>query len=162
METIVFKIGAAVAKAILKLWLKDSAIARAVGLGLADVLEKKVSDIRAQRRAKRPFEAIGDRIAESLLPLFEHSNLEENDKEAVGLAVAGTLEDAQITPALLARQNLDPVELDKHFWQTRPDATRDFSEAATEFYQYSAWLFGLLLGRLETVQKPIDVAKAYD
>ena len=103
MEIIVFKIGAAVSKAILKLWLKDSAIAKAVGLGLADVLEKKVSDIRAQRRAKRQFEAIGDRIAESLLPLFEHANLEENDKEAVGLAVAGTLDDAQITPALLAR-----------------------------------------------------------
>ena len=41
METILIKIGAAVTKAILKLWLKDSAIAKAVGLGLADVLEKK-------------------------------------------------------------------------------------------------------------------------
>ena len=36
METIVFKIGAAIAKGILKLWLKDAGIAKDVSLSLVD------------------------------------------------------------------------------------------------------------------------------
>ena len=87
METVVFTIGAAIAKAILKFWLKDAGIAKDVSLSLVDVLDTKVSDIRAKRRAKRQFEAIGDQVAESLLPLFERAGLTDNGKEAVGLAV---------------------------------------------------------------------------
>ena len=71
------------------------------------------------------------------MPLFqsEGASLTENGQDAVALAVAETLDKAQIDPKLLAQQNLEPTILTRHLIDGRPEATRDFSEAETEFYR---------------------------
>jgi len=134
IETLALTLGPAIAKAILKSWLKDSDIALDTTSSLVDFLTSKTKDVIAQQRGRRQFEEIGERAAESLLPLFEEARLEESDRVAVALAVAETLDKAQIDPELLAQRDLDPSELGQYLLDSRPEATRDFSEAETALY----------------------------
>src|ERR1043165_1331435 len=100
-------LGPAVAKAILRVWLKDNSVLQDVSSSLVDLLKNKGLDVQAQQRGKRQFEEIGEKVAESLLPLFEESGIPEDDKEAVAIAVAETISKAKIDAAVLAEKNLD-------------------------------------------------------
>ena len=88
LETLALAVGPAVAKNILKFWLGDQEIARSIGGELIDLLKSKVPDILAQQRGKRQFEAIGEKIAENLQPLFEDTPLTEERRDAVAKAVS--------------------------------------------------------------------------
>jgi len=136
-EAVTIEVGAAVAKSILKLWLKDSDLGNDISSSLIDLFKAKTSDKLAQRRGERQFEVIGERVGESLLPLFEseRAHLDEGGRIAVAEAVAETLNQAKLSAELLAERNLQPVQLARHVLALRPDATRDFSAAETAFYQ---------------------------
>ena len=59
-----------------------------------DLIKSKTADVMAQRRASRQFEEVGEKVAESLLPVFEMEgppHLDESSCAAVALAVAETL-----------------------------------------------------------------------
>src|SRR5687767_14637736 len=110
-EIVIFTVGPAIAKGILKIWLKDQKIAAEIGSALIDLLKQKTKDEIAQQKGRRQFEEIGEKIAESLLILFESegTNLTEGGKVSVALMVAETLDKSAITPALLAERNLEPT-----------------------------------------------------
>jgi hypothetical protein len=135
VETLALTVGPTIAKAILKSWLKDSDIALNTTSSLVDLLTSKTKDKIAQQRGRRQFEEIGEKVAESLLPLFEEAHLEESGRVAVALAVAETLDKTPIDPELLAKRDLDPAELERYLLDSRPDATRDFFEAETALYR---------------------------
>jgi hypothetical protein len=71
IETLTLQVGPAIAKAILKVWLKDRRLAADIASSLVDLIKSKTADVIAQRRASRQFEEIGERVAESLLPVCE-------------------------------------------------------------------------------------------
>jgi len=137
IETLVLETGPAIAKAILKMWLKDAGIAADTASAFVDILRSKTKDIVAQQRAKRQFEEIGEKVAESLLPLFqiEGKSLDDAGRSAVALAVAQTLNDAPITPEFLLKRDLEPTELAKHFEHFAPDSNRFFSEAEAALHK---------------------------
>jgi hypothetical protein len=139
VEAVATVLGPAIAKAILKKWLRDSALASDVSSSLIDLIKAKTSDFLTQTRTARQFEAIGERVAESLLTVFEAegANISENGRTAVALAVADTLNKAGIDPALLAENNLEPRLLADYLFTSNPRATRDFSEAETALYERS-------------------------
>jgi hypothetical protein len=136
-ELITIELGTAIAKSILKLWLKDSTLAQDTSSSLVDIFKAWTSDKVAQRRGERQFETIGEKVAESLLPLFEieGARLDENGRNAVALAVVEAFNRAKLTNELLAERNLEPIMLAKHIVTTNPGATRDFSMAETAFYE---------------------------
>ena len=135
-ETLALTVGPAIAKAILKLWLKDQSVAEAAATSLVDLLATKTKDTFAKQSGKREFEAIGEQVAQGLLHLFEMEsvNIDDGGKVAVAEALASTIEKAGISAPLLVKQKLDPKELYDHLKNTVPDATRDFSEAETILY----------------------------
>jgi hypothetical protein len=137
LETLTLQVGPAIAKAILKKWLKDSPIAEGTASSLVDIFKTKTADVIAQQRGRRQFEAIGERVAESLLPVFaiEGANLDEGSRNAVALAVAQVLDKSHIDPALLAEKDLEPTRLAQDLMASAPSATRDFSAAETALYQ---------------------------
>ena len=137
IDILTLQVGAAISKGILKHWLKDSTFLADASANLVDVLKIVTTDVIAQQKGRRQFEEIGESVAQSLMPLFqsEGASLTENGQDAVALAVAETLDKAQIDPKLLAQQNLEPTILTRHLIDGRPEATRDFSEAETEFYR---------------------------
>ena len=135
LENITITIGMAITKTILKLWLKDSMIAQDVSLSIVSILSKKISKLHTRRSAERQLSELSDQISLKLLPLFKRANLREETREIIGLSVVKTIDNAKITSKLLVTQNLDPSQLEKHFQIMSPDATRDFNEVETSFYE---------------------------
>src|SRR5258708_24152968 len=107
------EVGAAIAKSILKLWIKNTDLGNDISSGLIDLLKSKTSDVFAQRKGERQFAEIGDKLGEALLPLFEieGARLEENDRTAVALAVAETFNKSKLSSSLLTQHNLEPTQL---------------------------------------------------
>ena len=136
IESLTLIVGPALAKAVLRLWLRDHGLSSDLGTSLIDLLKVKCSDAIAQHRGQRQFEVIGEKIAESLLPVFENeaAKLNENSRKAVALMVAETLNRAGISSTLLLERNLDPVVLSQYLLDSNKTATRDFSEAESELY----------------------------
>src|SRR2546426_3187816 len=137
LEAAALEVGAAIAKSILKFWVKDLAFGEDVSSGLIDLLKTKTSDLFAQRKGERQFETIGDKVGESLLPIFqtEGARLDEGERTAVALAVAETFNTAKISSELLAERNLQPAQLAHYLLSVRSMTPYHFSEAATELYQ---------------------------
>jgi hypothetical protein len=135
-EILAVAVGSAVAKAILKVWLKDTPLASEVSTSLVDVLKRHTDDLLGQRRGEREFAAIGERVAESVLPIFEMEgrNLEEGSKEAVAIAVAGAIEKTSITPDLLASINIDASMLAKSILSNRPPESGLLSERESALF----------------------------
>src|SRR5437868_4118328 len=112
VEFVTVTLGAAAAKAILKIWLKDTPGASEIGSGLVDVLKRHTSDLLAQSRGDREFSAIGERVAVSVLPVFEReASINESSKEAVALAVSDALDATRIDADLLASLDIDASAL---------------------------------------------------
>jgi predicted NACHT family NTPase len=137
IEIIAVHLGPAIAKSVLKHWLKDSQIASDTSSSLIDLLRNKTTDIIAQKRAQRQFEAIGERVGEGLLTVFEAegAHISENGKQAVVLAVAETLNKTSIDTSLLAQRSLEPRALAEHLFSANPDAARLFSEPERALYE---------------------------
>jgi len=95
IETLTIDVGTSIATLLLRLWLKDGGIAQNVTFSsVSDIAKTQTSDMRSQRQAVRQFEAIGEKVGESLLPLFTslENSLTEDDKVDVALAVKSTLD----------------------------------------------------------------------
>ncbi|MBI5302762.1 MAG: NACHT domain-containing protein [Chloroflexi bacterium] len=135
LETLTLQLAPAIAKSILKLWLKDAGIALDVSSSLVDLLKGKTVDIITQQKAKRQFEAIGEQVAQNLAPVFESAGIDENGQSAVALAIADTLNTAKIDSALLIERNLEPTELAKYLLGNRPGTTNLFSEPEESLYR---------------------------
>ena len=72
LETLLITVlGPAIAKTILKVWLKDKTIAQDVSGALIEILKKKTEDALAQKSGNRVFEGIGEKVALSLKSQFE-------------------------------------------------------------------------------------------
>jgi tetratricopeptide (TPR) repeat protein len=134
IETLSFELGSSIAKAILKSWLKNSDLAVDASSSLVDVVKSWAVDKTAQRKAQRQFEEIGEKVGESLLPIFEKdgAQLDEGSRTAVALAVAETLNSASST--VLAQTNLSPTELTAFLLQ-HPFGTAHFNETELFLYQ---------------------------
>ena len=103
IETVTVEIGAALAKAIFKFWVKDSALGNDVASNLIDLFKSRTSDVLAQRRGQRQFDTIGEKIGENLLPLFETegTNLDEGSCIAIAHLVAETFNKSKISSRLV-------------------------------------------------------------
>src|SRR5437660_7249848 len=112
VEVVTIELGAAVAKSIFKFWLKDTVFGEDISSSLVDLLKAKTSDIFAQRKGERQFADIGDKIGESLLPLFEieGASLNEGDREMVAQEVAETFKRSRLSSELLSKYNLEPTQ----------------------------------------------------
>jgi hypothetical protein len=92
-------LGAAVVKTACKLWLKDNAIAADAVVGVAEIVQAQVADVRERRRVRRLFEDLEERVADNVLNSLdvEFRGVEENERAAATLAVADTLDTAKLT-----------------------------------------------------------------
>ena len=141
LEVLSLHVGPAVAKAILKHWLKEpglfNAVGSAAGGGFIDVLKHKTSNILALRHGSNQFEAIGNNVAAHLSRIIEQDggHIEEGEREAVALKVAETIERAEVNAELLVKSDLNPAALRNQLLQDVSTASRDFSADGTQLYR---------------------------
>jgi hypothetical protein len=136
-DVLIIRVGSAIAKSILKLWLNGSTLAEDASSSLIDVLASQTSDALAQRRGQRQFEAIGEKVGENLLPIFESegAHLDEGSRIAIAIAVAETLSKAKLSSRFLVERNLEPAKLAELLIAGSSDATCNFSATETALYQ---------------------------
>ena len=137
IEVLTVELGSSIAKAILKMWLKDYSLASDIASDLVGLIKAKTNDVVAQQRAKRQFEAIGEKVAENLLPLFEAENLnfDEGAQSAVAQGISNILNTSKIDAKLLAEENLEPERLLSYLRDLHPNRTKNFSKEETEFFE---------------------------
>lgn len=140
IETLLVKLGPAVAKSILAIWLKDPNLSpnftADAAADVLDILKGKTADIIVQRRAARRFVEIGERVAENLQPIIESegSRIDEASLHAVVLEVVDTLSRSGIDARLLAERDLDPGRLYNYLLSSRPHAMQHFTDDETHLY----------------------------
>ncbi|HEU5229140.1 MAG TPA: NACHT domain-containing protein, partial [Ktedonobacteraceae bacterium] len=135
VEALSIEVGASIAKAILKRWLNNDDLISDAAASVIDILKAQTSDKIAQQRANRQFESIGEKVGESLLPVFEQegAKFDEETRTAIALAAAETLNAA--TSEVLARRNLQPIEVARYLLNAYPPASYHFSDAEGRLYE---------------------------
>lgn len=137
VEVLTIELGGAIAKAILKFWLKDHSIAADITSDLIGLIKGKTKDVLAQNRAKRQLEAIGEKVAETLLPIFEAERilLDESSQIAIVVKISEILNNSKIDTRLLAENDLEPINLLKYLRELNPQRTKNFSQDETVFFE---------------------------
>ena len=85
LESLVTGIGAAVAKGVLKVWLKDDPLVLAASTTTTDLLKKKLTNVFDRRAAERELEKITDRSAKSFMQLID------KEESTLGLEIGGAI-----------------------------------------------------------------------
>jgi Leucine-rich repeat (LRR) protein len=136
LETLTISLGSAVAKAILKIWTRDSSVGSEIGSEIIDLIKSKTPDLFAHRNGLRQFDQIAEKVAETLLPIFESegAKLDASGKRAVSIAVAESFNHTVLTAEIMARRSLDPVAITQFVKDRNPDAVRDFSADERALY----------------------------
>lgn len=134
-EILAINVGTAISKSILKVWLKDTSVMPDAAASIVDIIQTKTNDALTQRRASRRFEDIADKVAESLLPLFESVEIDDGGREAVAILVGETLKAANITAVTLLEASLDPNELAVALLKNERQGCQYLSEAERLLYR---------------------------
>ena len=121
IEILITTIGFAVAKSLVKVWMKEFVVVEEIAGSILDLLKGRTSDLIAARKGSRQFEEIGDRVAKSLEPIFRLYELEAEidektqnrklNKQAVAEAVALAINSTPITALLLSSFSNNPYKL---------------------------------------------------
>ena len=116
-EVLCGSLGIAIAKAVMKVWLRDKDLAANISLELAPLIAKHFNEYRVRTATERQFRRIAERAAETLVPLFEHEwrDLKTNDIEAVVNSVANCINRTKFDASILAESNLEPDHLATNF-----------------------------------------------
>lgn len=135
-ETLTLTLGPVLAKSILRLWLKDQTLLVDLSASVIDLLSLQTQDKLLQRKGERQFQAIGDSIAETLLPIYqrEGSGFSEEALEAITYAVAHSFSKTDISTRLLAHLDLDPNRLASLIIESNTQQVIGFSTDEHNFY----------------------------
>jgi Leucine-rich repeat (LRR) protein len=118
MEILLLRLGGAVAKSVLSLWLGSNVLLGNMSETAVDTLVDQIPNlgIIERRRLARQFQRMAEAVAEKLAPFLEveFGGLPENERIAAVLAVADAIERANVTSQLLLSQDLDPLRLEDH------------------------------------------------
>jgi energy-coupling factor transporter ATP-binding protein EcfA2 len=137
LEILIAQVAPPIAKSILRFWLQDKEWAEDITSGFVDLINVKTNDVRARQAGRRQFEAIGEKVAEELLVVFEQEGdrFDEATHTALALALARTLSSTPLDPGLLAEQNLDPNRLAQHLLSFAKEEIRLFSTDEVILYR---------------------------
>jgi Leucine-rich repeat (LRR) protein len=140
LETALLEMGAAIAKAVVRLWLQDPAVASEGAIDIAEVLGRKIPTVLVRRSAQRTFDRIAEQVASNLEPHLrvEYGGLPDNEKEAAIVAVAQTIDSTPISEDLLLSADLDPFRIEQLFRAGDPAAKARalLNPAASQFYDH--------------------------
>lgn len=109
------KIGTSVSKALLKVWLKDSIIAKSISSDIAGIIGGKFEDIFKARKANRFFDRISEIIADELKLIFKNAEINnrisEDASEKLASLIIKIFDETAISQEILFDKDLSPLKL---------------------------------------------------
>jgi hypothetical protein len=138
MPDVFLILGAAVVKTAAKIWLHQTPFAADLSGPVVDSLTKSMANLRDQRRTRRLFENLEETIADHLETNLGHefSNVPDNERHAIILAVKDTLESSRLSDEDLFAADLDALFLERHVRVGSPRATIDISARGVGLYDH--------------------------
>lgn len=108
LETITLGVSASVAKLVIKLAMPEGSARDAIADSASKLLERRISDFTARRKAERLLDEVQDEVSKRLVDAFnsEFPELTHEDKEAASIAVAELLASAPMSELAMV-SNLD-------------------------------------------------------
>jgi len=131
--TLLVSIGTSVSKRLISLWMSKDTIENDVASNLSDYSMTKAASAIDARSAGRTFTELGERIAESLVPLLEAGSVDDNGVQAVAHAVSETIGDTSIRVMIDA--NMDPDAITAAMIKDSAERTALFSTNETNLYE---------------------------
>ena len=114
LSVLIKGVGSGIAKGILNIWLKDENMPKEIAKNIVSILAAKTNDVIAQGSGKRQFEEIRDKVALSLLPIFNSigDSISEERKIEIGQLAGAAINTLEISSELLVAKNLDPQQIE--------------------------------------------------
>lgn len=178
IETVAVALGASVAKAVMKTWLKDHALARDVGLTTVELLEKQFPQYVDRRRAKRQVERIAEAVGARLAPVIEieFRSLDSGDLQAALDIVGAAIDSTPLSLADMQRIDFEPrrlrsdisLHIDRGQAVTLSEPGREIlklatTHAATLICEFSAVMEGAEAANvIELLRRESDIARKID
>jgi TIR domain/NACHT domain len=138
VDELVRVLAAVVVKMAFRLWSGDKSPGTAGQADLADMIMSRVSGPLEQRRVRARFEGMGeivaDRIGTELATEFPVLGVQERD--AVLVSVAETLDSAQLKDQVLFEADLDLMTLERLVRRDSAQITRSLSAGGTACYDF--------------------------
>jgi Leucine-rich repeat (LRR) protein len=140
IEMLTLSLGGAVARSLLKLWLRDEEIAQSVGLSLAELAERGTRNFLQKRSIMRSFDRVAEEVARKLAPFMEAEfrEVDSGEVEAAVIAAATTIDAACLDDSVLFATDLEPLRLEAALRTGKPAAAAEshLSEAGTAIYDF--------------------------
>lgn len=135
-EFLIINLGVSVAKSLARSLL-GGGFASEVLPELAGPLEDWGKDKATQREAAKQLEKLGQRVAERMQPALEagFGLLEETRKKVVIREAVTTLGKVEISAEMVVKFNLNRDKLSRHLLDSRPRATKGFSDKEISLYE---------------------------
>lgn len=141
IETLTLSLGGAVARSLLKIWLRDREIAQCAGLSLAELADRGTRNFLQRRSIERSFERVAEEVAGKLAPFMEAEFREVDPGEVTAAAIAAgeTIDAARLDDSVLFATDLEPLRLEAALRTGKPDAVAEshLSEAGTAIYDFT-------------------------
>ena len=141
IETLTLSLGGAVARSLLKLWLRDREIAQSVGLSLAELAERGTRNFLQKRSIVRSFDRVAEEVARKLAPFMEAEfrDVDPGEVAAAVLAAAETIDAARLDDSVLFATDLEPLRLEAALRTGKPAAAAEshLSESGTAIYDFT-------------------------
>lgn len=152
VEGALLVLGAAAAKAVLRIWLDDAGIASAISYETVDLIKLGLQSERDQRKLRRVIESMGDRISDQLQPLIdmEFSNLPENELRVAISTVQEALDAYPIDLRELVVNNIEPQYLEGRL-KPKVRAALDGAYAASDTYELAYLLLSQTCAAICTI-----------
>ena len=130
------KLGTTIVTFVAKKWMGDKSLSGNLAATLSQIFEIKLTGVINQRRTARQFEAIAERIAETLNPLLEieFRSIDEASRQSVIHAVDELLQKTPLDGKLLLSYDLNPTRLERHFSQQRLSYIQHYSSNEIELF----------------------------
>jgi hypothetical protein len=141
IETLTTTVGGAVARTVLKLWLKDRALSEELGASLTELAQRGGGSFLEKRSIVRSFDRAAEEVARKLAPFIEaeFQDLDPNEIEAASILAQETIDSARLTDSVLFEADLDPIRLEAILRCELPKAASDgfLSRAGTAIYDFT-------------------------
>lgn len=132
-SALVVPIGTSLARHLISLWMGKGTVASDVTENLTDYFLHAGATVLDARSAERTFQELGDRMAASLIPLFEAEPLDENGIQAVTHAVSQTIGETSIR--VLIDDHMDPEAITRRLLDMTAHRTALFSSDECSLYE---------------------------
>jgi hypothetical protein len=154
LDFLILNLSPAIAKTLLKLWLKDHSLALDVSTTIVDSLKAVTTDALSRKTVDRQLQAIADRVAQALeqIMMSRGKDIQEDRRQLVADAIVAALHGVQIDAGSLVSLDLAPQNLSRAILDASPSETSAFGPA--EQHLYNAVVF-------ELSQYLIDIAAEF-